>query len=159
MSLDSTVIPLRSGRKRNAGKPSPERQAEADAARAVSEARELARLGCLNALDYERDRVTAAKKLGVRVAFLDSIIGRIRRDIAAFKGDYKVSHTDARVGKCIDFHNSQGQVITSWCIASGQFRWHPDEGKDANLVLLADGNATVVRGRPLSDQPVAERPL
>jgi putative DNA primase/helicase len=45
---------------------------------------EIGRLAALPPLDYERERVPAAKKLGLRTAMLDKLVVAVRRDQMAF---------------------------------------------------------------------------
>jgi len=47
---------------------------------ALNEDAEITRLAALSPLGYDRERVSAAKKLGVRIAILDKLVESVRRD-------------------------------------------------------------------------------
>ncbi len=97
-----------------------------------------------DALTYERQRAGAAKRLGVRLVFLDHTIERLKQEIAEFKGDHGIAHTDERVGECSDIELRDGRFTKCFCIASGRRRRGDFKGEETVLLLLADGNATVV---------------
>jgi hypothetical protein len=123
--------------------------ARAAVIKAAQEARLIARLCVMPALAYERERAKAAKQLGCRVSFLDQKVEQARERIARFRADTEILCTNARVGECIDFQINDGSFVPSWCLASGERRW----GEQTNLLLLADGNATIERGYELNFVP------
>lgn len=111
----------------------------------------VARLSLLGRLEYERARCKAAKELGCRVSFLDRVIENIREAVSQFKHELLNSYgafrlrsfaRDERVSY-MGFHS--GPTVTpAWQLASAQ---EVETGDTINLVLLADGNFTVARGR------------
>jgi hypothetical protein len=50
----------------------------------LSESAEIAQLAALSPLDYERERVAAANKLGLRAPILDKLVAAVRRDERSF---------------------------------------------------------------------------
>jgi hypothetical protein len=129
------------------------RQKTADQAKTAQEAMLIAKLCLMPALTYERERTQAARKLGCRVSFLDDIRLQAGLKIASFRSDSEICCTNSRVGTCINFQERDGSSIPSWCLASGETRWGQYKGQETNLLLLADGNATMVRGVDLSFMP------
>jgi hypothetical protein len=134
-----------------------QQQKTAEQIKAVQEAKFIAELCLMPALAYERNRTKAAKKLGCRVSFLDSRVEQARQAIAVFRVDQEIFCTNSRAGSCIDFQSYDGSFVSSWCLASGEKRWGDYKGQETNLLLLADGNATVVRGCELNFVPHQRR--
>ena len=120
------------------------KRASIDATRAV------ASLSLLGRLEYERARCKVARELGCRVSFLDRVIENIREAVSQFQREsiYPESYglcsfaRDER-GEYIAVHDNS-QVTPSWQLASAQ---KVATGETVNLVLLADGNFTIARGR------------
>jgi hypothetical protein len=134
-----------------------QQQNSAGQIKVAQEAKLIAALCLMPALAYERERVKAAKKLGCRVSFLDQKVEQVRTAIAQFRADREILCTNSRVGWCIDFKIDDASFVPSWCLASGEKRWGERKGQETNLLILADGNATIVRGSELNFVPLPER--
>lgn len=70
----------RKSRKGSAAKPKPKSRSRKASSVPINVPTEIARLQSLNQLDYERVRIAAAKRLGMRVSKLDTVISQQRRD-------------------------------------------------------------------------------
>jgi hypothetical protein len=70
----------RNSRKRSAAKPKRKARARKVSSDSINVPIEIARLQSLNELDYERQRMAAAKRLGMRVSKLDTVVCQGRRD-------------------------------------------------------------------------------
>ena len=112
----------------------------------IDSARVVAKLGVMNAMDYERTRMQAAKDLGCRVSFLDRLVKRVRESIQGFKASHwKNFHLEPEP-VCTNFHENDGTVIPAWRIARSVEKNPLDI---ASLVLLSDGNFTITHAVPL----------
>jgi hypothetical protein len=116
------------------------------------EARVLATLAALPALDYERLRLEAAQQLKCRVSWLDRQIRGIRSSAAYFTAS-PAQNSQTRVGDAITFVRGDGTEITGFLVASEH--WH---GRDRHLLVLADGNATVQISTPITEEQPAPSP-
>jgi hypothetical protein len=112
----------------------------------VEDAYVMAKCVSLDALSYERERIQTTKHLKVRVTFLDAMRSRIQERVFSYQIKHKCD--DSRVGKYISFCRGDppdpSRRVGAWCLASGV-----DNRREFNLLLLADGNATVQEGRPI----------
>jgi hypothetical protein len=131
-----TVIPLNSRQKP---------KGEAKNARFSRQARELAILASLPEMEYERERGTAAKRLGCRANVLDKLVYEIKSKVAKLK-----SENAHRMGwkECPDFIGMR----VNWHISGRDidvFVASAISDNDGNIhvvVVLADGNGTAWDG-------------
>jgi hypothetical protein len=107
------------------------------------EAQLIAKLSLMPALEYERARNAAARQLKCRVVWLDHTVEAIRARIAEFAHLLPPKDGRTAVGTPIIFHD-EGKRHVGFLIAAA--RRH---GQDHHLLVLADGNATVVDSVPL----------
>jgi hypothetical protein len=135
------IVPLKSKQQ-----PSPEGWTQRE-----QEALSLARLGAMTGLEYERARVSAAKQLGCRVSWLDQKIEIIRNEADAVKHWPPPADRRVEVGTPIPFWPERGESIMGFLVAAAH-----RAGRDAHVLVLADGNGTVLRTYPLSDEQLAE---
>jgi hypothetical protein len=110
----------------------------------------LARLGALPALEYERVRVPAAKELKCRVSWLDKVIENIHVEAAKFADFPPAKDEKTSVGHPIKFIRDDGSEVMSFLVVSAH-----KNGQDRHIVVLADGNATVINSIPLTDDQIA----
>jgi hypothetical protein len=121
------------------------------------DALEIARLSILDHVEYERARIEAAKKLGVRISFLDKTIERIRERIRDFEAAHVVAAPDGLKG--VNFHHDDGCVTAGIILRKGRHqparKWNTETrsydetpGSFVDLIMLADGFCTIVNGMP-----------
>jgi hypothetical protein len=125
----------------------------------LEDAQAVVKLAAMETLAYERARVEAAKKLGIRVTFLDRLVGEIRQR----RGGFRIRHMvdEDRAGATIHFtfanKASEGKTIEGVVISSGTsivVQWDvkanrycdKPSGEMHYLILLADGNCTIIDG-------------
>ena len=108
----------------------------------------VAKLARLSLLDYERDRLAAAKELGCRVSFLDSHVAEVRCRIESFS--YRVPGSEER-NEIINVQTKSGVVMTGWALAIGYKKKFQDDnhGERSYLVLMADGSFSLLETVPL----------
>jgi hypothetical protein len=124
------------------GKPSPEGWSQQE-----QDALELARLGAMGAIEYERARRGAARKLGIRLSTLNGIVTRIQS--AAKRAQLFPPPEDPRpIGQPITFVYDDGRRVTGF-LAAAHGRY--EKGRDWHLLVLADGHGTAVWSHPLDD--------
>jgi hypothetical protein len=141
MSDGNNVVAL------NPGKPSREGWTQRE-----QEALILARLGAMPELEYERARIAAAKELKCRISWLDRKVEAIRAQIAAkFKDLPPAKDGRTAVGEPINFFYNNGSFVIGFLTAAVSRR-----GQDWHLLVLADGNCTVMDSTPLSDARIEE---
>jgi hypothetical protein len=114
------------------------------------EALTLARLSRMPELDYDRARTAAARALKCRVSWLDRKIQELRIEIAKFE-HFPPSDDGVRPGTAINFIHNDGSDVLGFVIATAN-RY----GKNRHLLVLADGNGTVVDSIPLTKDRIAE---
>jgi hypothetical protein len=113
--------------------------------------RAVAKLSQLSRIEYERVRYKAAKELGCRVSFLDRVIENIHEAIRLLKNDYHLRSFAREDGeRLIRFRVDDSTVTHSWRVAKAE---DIKTGEPAELLLLADGDFTVVRGVPCVKKP------
>jgi hypothetical protein len=105
----------------------------------------LARLAAMPQLEYERARLAAARELKCRVSWLDRKIDLIRSAIASYQGPLPSAKDGSAAGDPITFWPDRGQPLLGFVTATVH-RY----GRDGHLLVLADGNGTVVQSTPLS---------
>ena len=111
--------------------------------------RAVAKLSLLGRLEYERVRCKAAKELGCRVSFLDRVIEKIHEEVSRFKHDYRLSFAREE-GEClISLYEDESTATPSWRLARAKRTKDANTEEPVSLLLLADGNFTVLRGYPL----------
>jgi hypothetical protein len=147
ISLPSKATPLEKDNQRVLA----ERQRQADAL-------EIARLSILDHVEYERARIEAAKKLWVRISFLDRTVERVREGIRNFEAAHLVAGPDGLKG--VTFHHDDGRVTAGIILRRGQHqptrKWNPETrsydetpGSLVDLIMLADGFCTIINGVPI----------
>jgi hypothetical protein len=125
--------------------------------RRQADALEIARLSILDHVEYERARIEAAKKLGIRISFLDKTIERVRERIRDFEAAHVISAPDGLKG--LNFHHDDGRVTAGIILRRGRHqparKWNTETcGYDetprglVDLIMLADGFCTIVNGVP-----------
>jgi hypothetical protein len=141
---DANVVPF--------GKP-PKPQTQGDHVRErtfLDTTRAVAKLSQLSRLEYERVRYKAAKELGCRVSFLDRVIENIHEAIQLLKNDYHLRSFAREDGeRLIRFRVDDSTVTLSWRVAKAE---NIKTGEPTELILLADGNFTLVRGVPRAEK-------
>lgn len=126
-SQTGNVIPLRQT------PPSREGWSEAE-----QDALELARLGAMDVIEYERSRIAAARKLKMRPSILDRLVRNIwgmRRPIPSEQAQ------PLPVGHPIRFHYTDNRSVMSF-VVQADFRYE----EHSHLLVLADGKGTAVWG-------------
>src|SRR5262249_25133033 len=127
-----------------------ERQRQADAL-------QIARLSILDEVEYERARCEAAKKLGVRISFLDKMVERIKGRIRDFEAAHVVAPSNSLKG--VTFHPYDARVTAGVILRRSRHqptrKWNPESrsydetpGALVDLIMLADGFCTIVNGVP-----------
>jgi hypothetical protein len=125
------------------------KRASLDATRAV------AKLSQLGRLEYERVRCKAAKEIGCRVSFLDRVIENIHEAIQLFKNDYLLRSFAREDGELlIGCRVDDSTVTPSWRVAKAE---NIKTRELTELLLLSDGNFTVVRGVPRVEKTATEK--
>ncbi len=117
----------------------------AEGERRLAEARTLAKLALMSVLDYERERLGAAKTLGCRPATLDRIIETARLKVSEANALFPKPCQRWVVGQRLGFNNSDDHGVV---IAAGR-ESYPSRGKQAAdhvLILLANGSGTIKEG-------------
>jgi hypothetical protein len=108
--------------------------------------RAVAKLSQLGRLEYERVRSKAAKELVCRVSFLDRVLENVHKEVSNFKHDYHLRSFAREEGeRLIGCRVDDSTVTPSWRVAKAE---NIKTGELTELLLLADGNFTVVRGIP-----------
>lgn len=111
----------------------------------------IARLAALPAIDYERARAAAARQFKCRVSWLDRTIEAIRSRVAEVQHLPPAKDGRTTVGEPINFVHDNGERVLGFLVAS-----YHQRGEDHHLIVLADGNATVISSVPLSDERIVE---
>ena len=118
---------------------------EATNARLSRQARELAILASLPEMEYERERGTAAKRLGCRAIVLDKLVYEIRSKVTKLKSEnackpgWKVCPDF--IGLHVNWHINGGDIDVFVAFAISD-----NEGNIHVVVVLADGNGTAWGG-------------
>jgi hypothetical protein len=110
------------------------------------DARLIARLSVMPALEYERTRSAAARQLKCRVSWLDHVIDGIRCRIAEFAHMLPPKDGRASVGTPVNFHED-GERYVGFLVAAAH-----RHGQDHQLLVLADDNVSVVEVFLRADQ-------
>jgi hypothetical protein len=111
----------------------------------------IARLGAMSILEYERVRIRAAKELKCRVSWLDKTIERVRASAQTLDGYPPAKDGRTHAGCPISFIDNGGSQIMGFLVRSAH-----QGGQDRHLIVLADGNATVINSVPLSEKRLAQ---
>jgi hypothetical protein len=131
-----TVVPLNPRQKPNG---------EAKNARFSRQARELAILASLPALEYERERAAAAKRLECRTNILDKIIFEIRSRVTnmipenALRTEWKENSDLIGMHVNWNLNDRDADAFVAFAISD-------DNGNIHVVVVLADGNGTAWNG-------------
>jgi hypothetical protein len=96
--------------------------------------------------------VAAAKELRCRVSWLDGKRSTIWETAMKFRGLPPPNDGRTRVGMSINFVHNNGEQVLGFLVVAARER----RGRDVHVVVLADGNGTVVESHPLSDERLAE---
>ena len=107
----------------------------------LEEVRTLIALGRLPVLEYERVRLRSAKAIGCRPSTLDKIVSRVRLELIRFRSFHPSARESNRV---TDFYNGGNKVAAGIAFAETTDWEH-------SLIILADGNASIVQGVPRKD--------
>jgi hypothetical protein len=133
----------------NLAKPPQAQGADVNRERASIDAtRAVARLSLLGRLEYERARSKAAKELGCRVSFLDRVIASIHEAVGNFQRDYTLCSFARGEGEKLVYLRRLTKEEAD--TPSGRLAGAKDvkTGQQTDLLLLADGDFTIVRGGP-----------